>query len=98
MRLSLTSKHPDCMMKTSSSRTDCDILTLISPLEKRLTSAGTRGWFNLAPGEDNVVHEFFCILWYHTSSSDADCSAMALASSMWLLPVDGDGSFQHSII
>lgn len=43
MRLTLTSLHPDWMMKTSSSRTDSVILTSTSPLEKFLTVVDTRG-------------------------------------------------------
>lgn len=47
IRFSLTSLQADWMMKTSSSRTDSEILTLISPLEKVLTVHGTRGTFSL---------------------------------------------------
>ena len=82
MRLSLTSLHPDWMMKTSSSRTDSDILTLISPFENVLTVQGTRGTLSLAR------------VWKScTGSGDRGCesaahrSATAWASSGWLLPV-----------
>lgn len=47
MRLSLASWQPDWMMKTSSSRTDSEIVTLISPLENFLTVQGTSGTFSL---------------------------------------------------
>lgn len=47
IKLSLTSLQPDWMMKTSSSRTDSDILTLVSPLENFLTVTGTRGTLSL---------------------------------------------------
>ena len=47
IRLSLTSLQPDWMIKTSSSRTDSDILALISPLENFLTSQGTKGTLSL---------------------------------------------------
>ncbi len=47
IRLSLTSLHPDWMIKTSSSRMDSEILTLISPLENFLTVQGVRGTLSL---------------------------------------------------
>src|SRR6266550_4225777 len=43
MKLSLTSLQPDWMMNTSSSRTDSEMVTLVSPLENFLTVQGTRG-------------------------------------------------------
>jgi hypothetical protein len=48
MKLSLTSLQPDWMIKTSSSRTDSAILTLVSPLENFLTVTGTRGTLSLS--------------------------------------------------
>lgn len=43
MKLSLTSLQPDWMINTSSSRTDSEMVTLVSPLENFLTVQGTRG-------------------------------------------------------
>ena len=47
MRLSLTSLDPDWMIKTSSSRMDSEILTLISPFENFFTVHGVRGTLRL---------------------------------------------------
>jgi len=47
IRLSFVSLHPVWMMKTSSSRTDSVILTLISPLENFFAVQGTRGRLSL---------------------------------------------------
>lgn len=47
IKLSLTSLQPDWMIKTSSSRTDSEILTSISPLEKFLTVHGVKGTLSL---------------------------------------------------
>lgn len=55
MRLSLTSLHPDWMMKTSSSLTDSEILMLVSPLENFLTVQGTRGTPSL--GCEQIDHQ-----------------------------------------
>src|ERR1700733_2785733 len=51
MRLSFTSLHPDCMINTSSSRTDSEILTLISPQENLPTVQGVRGTPSLWSGK-----------------------------------------------
>lgn len=50
MKLSLTSSQPDWMMKTSSSRTDSEILTLVSPFENLPTVTGTRLMLSLCEG------------------------------------------------
>ena len=54
IRLSLTSEQPDWMMKTSSSRMDSEILTLISPFEKFLTVQGVSGTFSLHSSDTKV--------------------------------------------
>lgn len=50
IKLSLTSSQPDWMMKTSSSRTDSEILTLVSPFENLPTVTGTRLMLSLCEG------------------------------------------------
>lgn len=47
IRLSFASPEPLWMMKTSSSRTDSPIFTLVSPLENLRTMQGVRGMLSL---------------------------------------------------
>lgn len=113
MRLSLTSSQPLWMMNTSSSRTDSEILTLISPFENFLTVQGTVGTLSL------YVHGVSCGVvwsvhgwgregenWQYNEPSRCDVkrtervahrSATAWASSGWLFPADSQTDSSVSI-
>lgn len=84
MRLSFTSLQPDCRIKTSSSRTDSEILTLISPLENFLTVQGTRGTLSL--GFQGIKTPVQRLNGFAETAKVAHRSATAWASSGWLFP------------
>ena len=87
IKLSFTSSHADWMMKTSSSRTDSKILTLVSPLENFLTLQATRGTLSLYNGRGvgGDINHYACAV-SATHGEAAHRSATDWASSGWLFP------------
>ena len=87
IRLSFTLLHADWMTKTSSSRTESKIVTLVSALEIFLTLQATRGTLSLYNGRGvggNMNHYVCAVSATHREA--AHRSATDWASSGWLFP------------